>query len=84
MKKGVDVVKKGLDKIDIKSKLHEKLDSNPDLKYYIDNEYVTKLIDLLIEGIAEVMEENNKELVEDLFKRGLRLHHGCKNLPNFK
>lgn len=63
-------MKKGLGKIDIKSKLHEKLDSNPDLKYYIDNEYVTKLIDLLIEGIAEVMEEKNKELVEDLFKRG--------------
>lgn len=61
-------MKRGLDDRYIKRKLHEKLDSNPDLKYYIDNEYVTKMIDLLIEGIAEVIEENNNELIADLFK----------------
>lgn len=59
-------MKKGLDKMDIERKLHDKINLNPDLKYYIDNDYVTKLIDLLIEGVAEVMEENNKELVDNL------------------
>jgi len=62
-------VKKGLRKNDVKSKLYEKLDSNPDLKYYIDNEYVTMLVDLLIDGIAEVIEENNQELIDDLFRK---------------
>ena len=61
-------MKKGLRKSDVKSKLYEKLDSNPDLKYYIDNEYVTMLVDLLIDGIAEVIEENNEELIDDLFR----------------
>ena len=63
-------MKKGLRKSDVKSKLYEKLDSNPDLKYYIDNEYVTMSIDLLIDGIAEVIEENNEELIDDLFRKG--------------
>ncbi len=62
-------MKKGLRKNDVKSKLYEKLDSNPDLKYYIDNEYVTMLVDLLIDGIAEVIEENNQELIDDLFRK---------------
>ena len=62
-------MKKGLRKSDIKSRLYEKLESNPDLKYYIDNEYVTMLVDLLIDGIAEVIEENNQELVDDLFRK---------------
>lgn len=61
-------MKKGLRKNDIKSRLYEKLDSNPDLKYYIDNEYVTMLVDLLIDGIAEVIEENNEKLIDDLFR----------------
>ena len=61
-------MKKGLRKSDVKSNLYEKLDSNPDLKYYIDNEYVTMLVDLLIDGIAEVIEENNEELIDDLFR----------------
>lgn len=60
---------KGLDKRNIEERLKEKLYSNPDFKYYIDSEYMIKLIDLLIEGIAEVIEENNKELVDNLFKR---------------
>lgn len=61
---------KGLRKYDVKRILHEKIDSDPDLKYYIDNEYVTRLVDLLIEGIGEMIEKNNKELLDDLFRRG--------------
>lgn len=59
---------KGLREYDVKRILHEKIDSDPDLKYYIDNEYVTRLVDLLIEGIGEMIEKNNKELLDDLFQ----------------
>ena len=61
-------MKNGLRKYKIERKLHEKIDSNPDLKYYLDNEYVTEIIDLLIDGIGEVIEENNEALVNDIFR----------------
>ena len=60
-------MKNGLRKYKIERKLHEKIDSNPDLKYYLDNEYVTEIIDLLIDGIGEVIEENNEALMNDIF-----------------
>ncbi len=58
----------GLNRQDIERILHEKLDSNPDWKYYIDDEYILKIIDILVEGIADVVEENNRKLVDDLFR----------------
>ena len=60
-------MKNGLRKYKIERKLHEKIDSNPDLKYYLDNEYVTEIIDLLIDGIGEVIEENNEAIMNDIF-----------------
>ena len=60
------MIRKGLRGYEIERKIHEKMDSDPDLKYYIDNDYITKLIDLLIEGIAETVEENNKKLIDDI------------------
>ncbi|HHV05830.1 MAG TPA: hypothetical protein GXX60_04825 [Anaerolineaceae bacterium] len=59
---------KGLYKRDVERILWQKIESEPDLKYYIDNDYITKLINLLIEGIGDVVEENNKKLVRDLFR----------------
>ena len=57
---------KGLRKQDIERKLYEKINSDPDLKYYIDNDYIIKLVDLLIEGISEIIEENNRKLIDNL------------------
>ena len=57
---------KGLKKREIERKLYQKINSNPDLKYYISDEYVIKLVDLLIEGISEIIEEHIKELVKNL------------------
>lgn len=57
---------KGLRKQDIERKLYEKINSNPDLKYYIDNDYIIKFVDLLIEGISEIIEENNRKLIDNL------------------
>lgn len=59
----------GLRAHDVKRILQEKIESDPDLKYYIDDDYITRLIDLLIEGIGEMVEKNNKALVDDLFRR---------------
>ena len=58
-----NVVKRDVERI-----FWQKIESEPDLKYYIDNDYITKLINLLIEGIGDVVEENNKKLVRDLFR----------------
>lgn len=61
----------GLDKYDVEKILKEHLDKEPDLKYYIDNDYIEKLVDTLIEGIAKVIEKNNEKVEEDI-KRELR------------
>lgn len=58
----------GLRKSDVSRKLSEKIDSDPDLKYYLDDENVIKLVGLLIDGIGEIIEENNKRLRDDLLR----------------
>ena len=51
-------MRKGMSKYEIKRILEEKIESDPDLKYYLDNEYTIKIIDLLVEGISEAFEKN--------------------------
>ena len=50
----------------IKSIVNYKIEMDPDLKYYIDNDYISKLVDLLIEGVSEAFEENNRQIIRDL------------------
>lgn len=38
------------------------------MKYYLDNEYTIKIIDLLVEGISEAFEKNNEKLIDDLLR----------------
>ena len=64
---------KGLNKYKIERILMEKMESDPDLKYYLNDETLIKAINLLIKGIAEVIDENNKELERD-FKREIRYY----------
>lgn len=59
---------KGMSKYEIKRILEEKIESDPDLKYYLDNEYTIKIIDLLVEGISEAFEKNNEKLMDDLLR----------------
>ncbi|WP_304125925.1 hypothetical protein [Methanosphaera cuniculi] len=61
----------GFDKYEAEKILKKSLDKEPDLKYYMNNDYMEKLVDILIEGIANVIEENNKKVEEDV-KRELR------------
>ena len=49
----------GFDKYEAEKILKKSLDKEPDLKYYMNNDYMEKLVDILIEGIANVIEENN-------------------------
>lgn len=62
---------RGLNKYKIERILIEKMESDPDLKYYLNDESLIKAINLLIKGIAEVIDENNKELERD-YKREIR------------
>lgn len=62
---------RGLNKYKIERILIEKMESDPDLKYYLNAESLIKAINLLIKGIAQVIDENNKELERD-FKREIR------------
>ena len=62
---------RGLNKYKIERILIEKMESDPDLKYYLNDESLIKAINLLIKGIAQVIDENNKELERD-FKREIR------------
>lgn len=61
-------MRKGMSKYEIKRILEEKIEPDPDLKYYLDNEYTIKIIDLLVEGISEAFEKNNEKLIDDLLR----------------
>ena len=61
-------MRKGMSKYEIKRILEEKIESDPDLKYYLDNEYTIKIIDLLVEGISVAFEKNNEKLMDDLLR----------------
>ncbi len=56
----------GLRKSQIETIVRRKLEKEPDLKYYVDNDYVMRLVDLLVEGVAEAIDRNNDELDRQL------------------
>lgn len=56
----------GLRKSQIETIIRRKLEKEPDLKYYMDNDYVMRLVDLLVEGVAEAIDRNNDELDRQL------------------
>lgn len=58
----------GLRKYEIEDILKKKIEKDPDLKYFIDDDATTRLIDLLVEGVAEAIDRNNRELDRQLDK----------------
>ena len=56
----------GLTKNDAERIIKDSLNKNPDLKYYINNDYIDELVSLLIEGVCNVIEENNKKVIRDI------------------
>lgn len=56
--------------------IKNRMKDNPDLKYYINNDYMDELVDLLIEGVAEAIEINTAKAIEDLGKKTIRAMRG--------
>ena len=50
----------GLDKRELKKIITEKVEKNPDLKYYINDDYIYELVDAIIDGVSEAIEKNIK------------------------
>lgn len=67
----------GLKDYEVEKIIRHSLNKNPDLKYYINNEYIEEFLNLLIEGISKAIEENNKKVISD-FEREL-----CKKSTDF-
>ena len=66
-----------MDKRRMRHIILDKIDSKPDLKYYIDNDYIYQVVVLIIDGICDVIDENNREIpnmvAEKLRLKGRRL-----------
>lgn len=58
-----------MSKSNIERTIRNSLNQNPDLKYYINNDYLEELMSLLISGISEAIEENNKKLIDDISRK---------------
>ena len=62
----------GLRNYEIEKIIRHSLNKNPDLKYYINNDYVDELVNLLVSGVSQAIEENTKKVISDI-ERELRL-----------
>ena len=60
--------KYGLRQEQLKRIILETMNSNPDLKYYVDDDYVLQLMDLMVEGIARAIEENTERVIDNITK----------------
>lgn len=60
--------KYGIDKQNIEGIIRNKLNENPDIFYYIDDYYMEKIVNSLIEGVSEAIYLNNKKIIENVPK----------------
>lgn len=56
--------------------IRHSLDKNPDLKYYINNDYIDEPVNLLVIGVSQAIEENTKKVISDI-EREFRLKNRC-------
>ena len=56
----------GLNDYEVERIIRHSLNKNPDLKYYINNEYIEELLNLLIDGVSKAIEENTKKVISDI------------------
>lgn len=56
--------KYGLRQEQLKRIILENMNSNPDLKYYVEDDYVLQLMDLMAEGVARAIEENTEHVID--------------------
>lgn len=56
--------------------IKNRMNDNPDLKYYINNDYIDELVNLLIEDIAEAIEVNTAKAMDDVAIKTVRAMRG--------
>lgn len=56
----------GLDKRELKKIITEKVEKNPDLKYYINDDYIYELVEAIVDGVSEAIEKNTKAVFRQL------------------
>lgn len=64
----------GLQKNKLKKIILESVNKNPDLKYYINDDYIYELVDGIIDGVSIAIEENTKEVLRQI-EHDLRRRH---------
>lgn len=56
----------GLRRDEVKRIIKQRLNNNPDIFYYIEIDYIEELVELLSEGVADAIEENNRRLFDNM------------------
>lgn len=62
----------GLRKERIREIIMSEVTRNPDLKYYIDDDYIYMLVDAIVDGVSKAIVENTEEVFIEL-KMDLRM-----------
>lgn len=66
----------GLSDYEIERIIRHSLNKNPDLKYYINNDYIDELINLIVSGVSRAIVENTEKVVSDLERELRRKNRG--------
>lgn len=56
----------GLDKGELMRIITEKVEKNPDLKYYINDDYIYELVEAIVDGVSEAIEKNTKAIFRQI------------------
>lgn len=56
----------GLRKHEIKKIIRESVEKNKDLKYYINDDYIYELVDSIVDGVSEAIEQNTKTVIRQI------------------
>ncbi len=61
----------GMSHYEIKQTILESVERNPDLKYYINDDYIYELVDAILDGVSIAIERNTETVLENI-QRDLR------------
>ena len=56
----------GLREYEIRNIIMRSIKKNPDLEYYIDNEYIYELIEAVVNGVSRAIEKNTDEVIKQI------------------
>lgn len=56
----------GLSKKEIENIIQNKMKENPDIFYYIDDYYLEKVINAIIEGVVDAVYQSSKEIIKQV------------------